>query len=263
MTPFLLALLSHALGDFVFQSEKMSQAKDQLRFPILFKHSLHIGIITFILMIGYGIVDALLFAIVVAISHFVLDLLKASISMSRGEGYKLSIFIIDQLCHLLIIAWLVNLFSFHISPNYLQVLRAFGVNIQEFLNHPWDRWLLVLVGYVYVSFGGSVMMKRGLHMIYRKVPHDQHNRFLSGDDESGIESYVATGRIIGILERTLIYALFMLNQLPSIAWIIAAKSLARFRNLNDKAFAEYYLIGTLLSVLIALVGGALVHILLR
>lgn len=38
-----------------------------------------------------------------------------------------------------------------------------------------------------------------------------------------------------------------------IGFIIAAKSLARFNQLCDKNFAEKYLVGTLSSVLIALV----------
>ncbi|HOD90893.1 MAG TPA: DUF3307 domain-containing protein, partial [Thermotogota bacterium] len=38
-------------------------------------------------------------------------------------------------------------------------------------------------------------------------------------------------------------------------FILTAKSLARFKQLNDRDFAEYYLIGTLFSVLIALCGG--------
>jgi len=42
----------------------------------------------------------------------------------------------------------------------------------------------------------------------------------------------------------------------AIGYVIAAKSIARFKKLEeDKQFGEYYLAGTLLSVLIALVFG--------
>jgi len=38
---------------------------------------------------------------------------------------------------------------------------------------------------------------------------------------------------------------------PSIALILAAKSIARFKQLENKDFAEKYLVGTLLSIIIA------------
>jgi len=64
-----------------------------------------------------------------------------------------------------------------------------------------------------------------------------------------------TGRMIGILERALVFIFVIANNLSGIPFILTAKSLARFKQLNDRDFAEYYLIGTLFSVLIALCGG--------
>ena len=37
--------------------------------------------------------------------------------------------------------------------------------------------------------------------------------------------------------------------------MVAAKTLARFRQLDDRDFAEYYLLGTLASVAVAIVSG--------
>lgn len=56
------------------------------------------------------------------------------------------------------------------------------------------------------------------------------------------------GRIIGMLERVILFALVMLNQFGTIGLIIAAKAFARFKALDKREFAEYVLIGTLLSV---------------
>lgn len=66
-----------------------------------------------------------------------------------------------------------------------------------------------------------------------------------------------TGRVIGILERWLMYIVVLsTNSLEAIAFIIAAKGLARMKQLDDKVFAEYMLIGTFLSMISAvLVGG--------
>ena len=45
-----------------------------------------------------------------------------------------------------------------------------------------------------------------------------------------------------------------MGQLGAIGFVLAAKSLARFKQLDDRDFAEKYLVGTLLSVLIALLS---------
>lgn len=64
------------------------------------------------------------------------------------------------------------------------------------------------------------------------------------------------GRVIGFLERWLVYIVILAsNDLQAIGLILAAKSLSRMKQMDDKAFAEYVLIGTLLSVLSAVLMG--------
>lgn len=60
------------------------------------------------------------------------------------------------------------------------------------------------------------------------------------------------GGKIGIVERLIILLLLSVNEYTAIGFIIAAKSLARFDQLKDKEFAEYYIYGTLCSVLIVI-----------
>ena len=70
------------------------------------------------------------------------------------------------------------------------------------------------------------------------------------------------GRVIGFLERWLIYLVVLsTNELTAIGFIIAAKGLARMKQLEEKTFAEYMLIGTFLSVLSAVLVGKWVRIL--
>jgi len=66
---------------------------------------------------------------------------------------------------------------------------------------------------------------------------------------------IARGRTVGALERALALTLVLLGQYAAVGWIIAAKSLARFKALEDREFAEYFLIGTLASLLLALLAG--------
>jgi hypothetical protein len=63
------------------------------------------------------------------------------------------------------------------------------------------------------------------------------------------------GATIGILERILTVTFVMTGTDVAIGFVVAAKTLARFRLLDDRAFAEYYLLGTLASVSVAILTG--------
>ena len=55
------------------------------------------------------------------------------------------------------------------------------------------------------------------------------------------------GKIIGAIERVLFFFFVLTGNYTSIGFILAAKGIIRFKELDDKDFAEYVLIGTLLS----------------
>jgi hypothetical protein len=61
------------------------------------------------------------------------------------------------------------------------------------------------------------------------------------------------GATIGVLERLLIVTFVLIGAEATIGFVVAAKTLARFRQLDDRDFAEYYLLGTLASVTVAIV----------
>lgn len=66
------------------------------------------------------------------------------------------------------------------------------------------------------------------------------------------------GRVIGLLERALLYGFILQGQYGAIGFVLAAKAFTRFKALDDRSFAEYVLIGTLLSGGLALLFGLLV-----
>ena len=43
--------------------------------------------------------------------------------------------------------------------------------------------------------------------------------------------------------------------MPAIGLVVTAKTIARFRQLEDRQFAEYYLLGTLASIATAILTG--------
>jgi hypothetical protein len=67
-----------------------------------------------------------------------------------------------------------------------------------------------------------------------------------------------TGRVIGILERIIIYVAVLTDQIAAIGLVLAVKGLARFKEMDDRPFAEYVLVGTLLSLLLAVFVALLV-----
>ena len=65
------------------------------------------------------------------------------------------------------------------------------------------------------------------------------------------------GATIGILERLLIVVFVVIGAEAAVGFVVAAKTIARFRLLDDRDFAEYYLLGTLGSVSVAIFTGLL------
>ena len=63
------------------------------------------------------------------------------------------------------------------------------------------------------------------------------------------------GFTIGVLERSIIILALLLRQEGLIGFLLAVKSIARFKKFNDDCFIEYFIIGSSLSLLAAIVAG--------
>lgn len=102
--------------------------------------------------------------------------------------------------------------------------------------------IVILAGYVICLVVGSFFVKLMLNCISKD--------FINS--ESKIEK---AGMIIGMLERFIILTFVLLGEYIAISFILTAKSIARFKKLEDRNFAEYYLVGTLASVSFAILIG--------
>ncbi|KUR80013.1 hypothetical protein AQZ50_03545 [Novosphingobium sp. Fuku2-ISO-50] len=79
---------------------------------------------------------------------------------------------------------------------------------------------------------------------------------LTGLKDSAVTGGTAAhpaGRIIGWLERSILAIGILSHRWEVLAAVIALKSVARFKDLDDQRFAEYFLVGSLFSVLWAIV----------
>lgn len=63
---------------------------------------------------------------------------------------------------------------------------------------------------------------------------------------------IKAGRIIGSLERVILALGIVVGSWHVLAAVIALKTVSRFKKLDEKEFAEYFLVGSLFSLLWAL-----------
>jgi hypothetical protein len=119
-----------------------------------------------------------------------------------------------------------------------------------------DSVLLILCGYIFTLKEGTIFIRLTLNRM-RITPKKKDKPTQKDQQEYD------RGKLIGLLERTFLYFLIIFNQIGAIAIIIALKSLARFKELDDKKFAEYFLIGSLLSVMVAVIPAVIVLIIIK
>jgi len=89
----------------------------------------------------------------------------------------------------------------------------------------------------------------------RRDPAEKSKRPNTMQENSKDTIELKRGKLIGIIERILMFYFVIDGNLTSIGFILAAKSFTRFKELDDKNFAEYVLIGTLLSTFLAIFIG--------
>jgi hypothetical protein len=107
-----------------------------------------------------------------------------------------------------------------------------------------DKVLEAGIVYVAVIFAGGYLIRyltRNLTAGIKKP----------GETAEQVEN---AGMYIGWLERFLVVTAILVQSPSMVGLILTGKSIARFPELKER-FAEYFLIGTLLSIGLAVVGG--------
>lgn len=125
--------------------------------------------------------------------------------------------------------------------------------IEPFGRMEWMSFQIVAFGFLLVINEMNILL-RYLLEVFRLKPIGEEG---SETDEKEYN----TGRLIGVLERIFVFVFVLLSQYTAIGFILAAKGVARFQDFKSRTFAEYVLIGTLLSTLFAMAGGYLVLLL--
>lgn len=111
---------------------------------------------------------------------------------------------------------------------------------------------------------GFLIIKIGAYLLAGLLAHWPMNWLIRktikrwNPDESAPEDRM--GAFIGTLERLLTILLVGVDAYSGVGFVVAMKSIARYERVQkEKAFAEYFLAGTMLSILLALILGIIVQ----
>lgn len=209
----------HALGDFVFQSDAMIRRKERFRGIAL--HALVVAACHAALLLPFFLSRHTLIAWgAITVAHLLIDAGKAALARHRpGRGGWW--FALDQLLHVAVLAIAWNrITDVGIPGGPVAAAPAALATVAAFV-----------AAYAFNWNGVSAIVGMALRRL--------------GIDAGGPPA----GRTIGRLERMFVLTLLLMDRWEAIGFLLAAKSLARFRALDDRELAEYYLIGTLASLL--------------
>ncbi len=258
MNSLLLSILANLSAEFFLQSEKTAAGKGNLKLTEILWHGVTVfGAILFFLH-GYQWLTLVGYAAFITVAHLFIDLLESFLNRIKNRSLNLFIFIISQVLHIVVIVMLWSWFNLRANPEvglfYERILRVNTLTSFTQISNSAvklipERLLIGAIVYIYICFGGSILIDKFLFWLQKKEE-------VFGDKQD------RTGKWIGILERVFVLTLMINNKLESVAFILTAKSIARFSELSNRDFAEYYLIGTLASTTLAICGGLLLNYLL-
>ena len=220
--PYLLLLLScHLLSDYYFQSQKMADHKDQDK-KVLGLHILYVALPLFVVSLCH--LDLWWICLIILLTHAGIDYGKPWLQ-KKLELKTSWTFALDQVLHIGIIACLVFFETIN-GTTYL----------------PMDS--LNLIFYVLLVGKPTNIAFKILFAKYQPTM------------KKNMDTITGAGSMIGFLERLVIGACLVYGQFASIGLVFTAKSIARYNKISENpAFAEYYLIGSLFSILSALLAA--------
>ena len=168
---------------------------------------------------------------IIAVSHLVIDEVKIQVERRKAKAKEILIcFCIDQVLHLavVVICWLLFVRNAELTACFKN-LSAIS------LFRPALAYLAILA---IIWDPTSVLIKK----VFCLFPPQEQNMEINDGTAPA-----KAGEWIGKLERLIVIALVLGGAVSSIAFVLTAKSVARFKQFEDKGFVERYLVGTLLS----------------
>ena len=238
---FLAVLLAHLLGDFPLQSPGMVRGKHQGIRAYLAHGAVHLVVLILCVaaFISFLWLTSLWFWIMAALYmavHLGIDRAKQRVVSNARLADSAFVFILDQALH---VCTIVALAWFLIRPSWETLRSQFSWSAAT-----GDRVLEAGIVYVAVVFAGGYLIRYLTHNLTAGIERP-------GETAEQVKN---AGMYIGWLERFLVVTAILVQSPSMVGLILTGKSIARFPELKER-FAEYFLIGTLLSIGLAVVGG--------
>lgn len=210
---FAALLFAHVLADFLLQTGWMAQAKGERHRAALALHVGTVGVVS-AAAVGAVMLEAWLAMVALTLVHLATDIGKSF----APKG--LAAFLADQAVHLATIA----------------VVAAVWPGLWDAGLWAGQDWLpgamALAAGFVLATRAGGFAL----------------GMLMAPWGDVGLPGLPSGGRIIGLLERGLIFVLILTGQAEGIGFLIAAKSVLRFGTVKEEArLSEYVIIGTLAS----------------
>lgn len=240
-----LLLLGHVVGEYYVQTPKMVQQKAiEVKWIII--HAICYGVMMVVSIIPIFSIKMLFVAMFIAIIHLLIELIKYKIcsGLQKSEintlHFERNIFLYDQIAHIIML----------FVTTYLIILNNVTIGINSLITDFFEvigvsgmKTLLVVLAILIVHKPANTLIQK-LLIIYK--PKEENNEEKEKDNNAG--------RLIGTIERIIMLIFLALGQYAALGLVLTAKSIARYDRISkDKDFAEYYLLGTLLSTLIVVV----------
>lgn len=267
----LLFIISHLICDFIFQNQYIlnmrfgKSIKDRLIGNLI--HScIHFSLMFFILMIcgslyksaNFKSIYYLKILLCIAFFHFVIDEIKTFIvRLKPSFENSIGLFVADQLAHILVII----LFVFNLSIPSISKLLSNTISTYPYGISILNRWLMTAIIFLSCTWGVGVFIRKYIQAINLKVYKkliDKNFVIIKDSKDADIGSPNG-GFIIGILERIFIILVIAIGQPSMAGFVLTAKSIARFKKMEDSSFAEYFIIGTFASFIFAIIGGIIIR----
>jgi len=249
-----LLVLSHIVTDFMWQDDAIAKEK-KTSFKAMLRHIKHYLVVNIVLLSPYLDVNNNLWWIIIVLSltHWAIDKCKVEYDKKKKDK-DLESFMFDQMAHFFFIGACypfikdiyINLFAHTIGSfiigNYPIFIHLTKQN--AFIG------ITILAGYIFNFKGATVITKKVL---------DKYLHLKESDEPIKEDEKKNAGEAIGNLERLLILTLVLQRNYATIGLVLAGKTIARYKKLEEKNFAEYFLIGTFTSIIVAFLTGALIE----
>ncbi len=224
-------LCAHFISDFALQTNWINKGKNEAGFTGIAYQFLHAAIHSGMAYILVAEWSCWIIPVVILVTHFIIDIIKYKYIKA-----SIATFLIDQLCHIgvILVLW------------YTLFYRCNAIPFVTFLSSA-KLWAIALA-YILMLKPVSILLSMFLDKWAPASPNTQ--------------SLPNARQWIGYIERILILTLVLIGSLESVGFLLVAKSVFLFGELNkakENRSVEYMLIGTLASFTIAILTGIAVN----